>query len=163
MTKTTPTVTILMPFYNADETLTECLESIQKQTETNFELLAIDDGSSDYSLGVFQEIQSQDSRFRLLTPGKVGFVNALNLGLANLNTPLVARMDADDIMAPTRLEKQLQFMHNHPDIALVASMVNLFPEEEIHDGLREYIHWQNGCITPEDIANEIYWESRHST
>lgn len=156
---TPPDVTLLMPCYNAEETLAECLDSIQCQTFASFELLAVDDGSQDGSTRIILDRQSRDARIRLLSPGRVGLVRALNLGLAAARTPLVARMDADDIMAPERLEKQWDFLHAHPDIALVGCQVRLFPEAYIRDGFREYVRWQNRCLTPEDMADEIYWES----
>ena len=107
--KNPPTVTVLMPYYNAEATLVECLNSILRQTVATFELLVVDDGSSDGSRQIILAKQSQDKRIRLLSPGRVGLVKALNLGLAAAQTPLVARMDADDIMEPTRLEKQMAF------------------------------------------------------
>ena len=148
-----------MPYYNAEETLSECLDSILRQTVSTFELLAIDDGSRDGSTRMVLEKKSQDHRIRLISPGRVGLVKALNLGLSAAQTPLVARMDADDIMHPTRLEKQITFMKIHPEIALVGCLVKLFPERDIRDGLLHYSRWQNSCITPEDISDEIYWES----
>ena len=157
--KNPPTVTVLMPYYNAEATLVECLNSILRQTVATFELLVVDDGSSDGSRQIILAKQSQDKRIRLLSPGRVGLVKALNLGLAAAQTPLVARMDADDIMEPTRLEKQMAFMQLHPEIALVGCLVKIFPEVGMRDGFREYGRWQNRCITPDDIADEIYWES----
>ena len=154
-----PTVSVLMPCYNAEETLKECLDSILCQTLSDFELLVVDDGSSDGSVPMIQQKQSQDSRIRLLLPGRVGLVAALNLGLAAAEAPLVARMDADDIMDPTRLEKQEAYLQRHADIVLLGCLVKLFPEASIRDGFREYGRWQNGCVTSEDIADEIYRES----
>lgn len=154
-----PPVSVVMPYYNAEENLRECLDSILCQTMPQFELLVVDDGSSDGSTPIIREKQCQDPRIRLISPGRVGLVEALNQGVAAARAPLVARMDADDIMEPTRLEKQLKFMHSHPDVALVACQVSIFPELGKRDGFREYGLWQNRCISPEDIADEIYWES----
>lgn len=148
-----------MPYHNAEKTLLECLDSILQQTLSTFELLAVDDGSNDRSTSILLEKQSQDKRIRLISPGRVGLVNALNLGLKAARTPLVARMDADDIMTPTRLEKQVAFMQTHPKIALVGCLVEMFPKETIQGGFREYGRWLNRCITHEDISDEIYWES----
>src|SRR5215208_1003595 len=93
-----PAISIVMPFRDAAATLSECLESIKGQTFADFELLAIDDGSADDSAAVVQQLAQHDGRVRLLRPGRVGLVAALNLGIAQAHAPLIARMDADDLM-----------------------------------------------------------------
>ena len=135
------------------------MDSILAQTLTNFELLAVDDGSDDDSCGRIMAKMGGDCRLRLLKPGRVGLVAALNFGMEAAKSMLVARMDADDIMAPTRLQKQVAFLYANPDLVLVASQVRLFPQELVKDGFREYIRWQNSCLNSQDIADEIYWES----
>ena len=100
-----------------------------------------------------------DNRIRLIQGGRNGLVAALNRGLQQATTPFIARMDADDRMYPNRLQAQRDFLLENPEIDLVASRVRLFPEHLIQGGFREYIRWQDECLTPEDIAAEIYWES----
>jgi glycosyltransferase involved in cell wall biosynthesis len=86
-------------------------------------------------------------------------VAALNHGLKNSSAHYIARMDADDRMYPQRLQRQLDYMEQQPEITLVASQARLFPEALIQDGFREYMRWQNGCLSPQQIADEIYVES----
>lgn len=73
--------------------------------------------------------------------------------------PLIARMDADDRMHSDRLAIQWAYMQAHPEVDLVASRVEIFPAETVQEGMRAYLGWQDQCMTPEEIANEIYWES----
>ena len=152
-------VSIVLPIYNAAATLAECLDSIAAQTLTDYELLAINDGSTDDSAELVRSSMAVDGRIRLLEPGRVGLVAALNLGLQSAAAPLVARMDADDIMHATRLEVQSAYLQQHPHVDLVASQVELFAEHEIQAGFREYVRWQNECLSPQAIAANIYVES----
>lgn len=154
----TPEVAVLLPFYNAADTLAETLDSIQAQSLENFALIAVDDGSTDASADIVQERMPNDSRITLLQPGRQGVVGAMNSALAHCRSPLVARMDADDIMHPERLALQLGYLQRNPELDLVGSRVHLFPEERIEGGFAEYIRWQNGCLSPQDIADNIYVE-----
>ncbi len=149
---------VLLPFYNAAPTLVEALDSILTQTLKDFVLIAVDDGSTDNSCQIVHDYIKQDSRIELLQVEHQGVVGAMNHALECCTAPICARMDADDIMAPERLAKQLEFLNANPDIALVGSRVQLFPEEIIQDGFNEYIRWQNSCITPQQIADNIYVE-----
>ncbi len=154
-----PQVSIVMPFRNAEDTLPECLDSLQQQTLQDFEALLVDDGSEDLSAKIVRDLAREDKRFRLLCPGRIGLVAALNLGIEQSRAALIARMDADDIMHPDRLLRQSEFLHDHPDITLVGCRVELFPEDAIRAGYREYVRWQNECVDPGAIAANIYVES----
>lgn len=158
MHKATTELAVLMPFYNAAHTLGETLDTIQNQTLEAFTLIAVDDGCDDDSAEIVRERMSHDGRIRLILPGRQGVVGAMNSALAHCDSPIVARMDADDLMEPQRLQKQLAFLQQNPDIDLVGSRVSLFPEELILDGFHEYIRWQNSCLSPEEIAHNIYVE-----
>lgn len=152
-------VSILLPFHNGAATLEECLDSIQNQTFTDYELLAVNDRSDDPSLAIIRARAEADERIRILeNPGR-GLVSALNYGLANSSAEYIARMDVDDRMYPQRLQRQIEFMEQHPEITLVASQARLFPEEMIQEGFREYMRWQNECLTSQQIADELYVES----
>lgn len=154
-----PLVSVVMPFRNAAETLAEALDSIQSQTMEEFELLAIDDGSQDRSTEILQSRLGSDSRLRIFFPGRVGLVKALNLGIKESRADLVARMDADDVMHPRRLELQYRFLEKRPELALAASRVEMFPPENVKGGYLEYLRWQNGLTKPREIGANIYWES----
>jgi glycosyltransferase involved in cell wall biosynthesis len=94
-----------------------------------------------------------------LHSGGAGLVATLNLGLQSARSPLIARMDADDRMHPGRLRAQLRFMQEHPEVVLAGCRVEMFPRHAVTAGMREYLRWQNDCLEPADIAEEIYVES----
>lgn len=148
-----------MPFRDAAPTLGECLTSVRDQSTGDWELVAVDDGSTDDSAALVREAAAGDPRIRLLSPGPVGLVAALNLGVAESRAELVARMDADDVMSRERLELQSAHLSRHPSVALVACQVRVVPESGIRAGWREYVRWQNACLTADDVASEIFVES----
>ncbi|MGE0081225.1 MAG: glycosyltransferase family 2 protein [Thiohalomonadaceae bacterium] len=156
---TSPAISVLLPFHNAAPTLAAALASCLSQSITDLEVLAVDDGSRDESADIVRSFAAHDERVRLIQPGRLGLVGALNHGLALARAPLVARMDADDVMYPERLRQQHEFMVAHPSTGLCGCRVRVVPEERVEAGFREYIRWQNACVTPAQIAEEIYWES----
>lgn len=152
-----PLVSVLLPFHNAAETIGECVDSILAQTLTGFEVIAVNDFSDDATLNVLQQVS--DERLKIIDNASRGLVSALNTGLACCAAPLVARMDADDIMHVNRLEQQHDYMRRHHDIVLLATRAQKFPQASIRNGYREYMRWQNSVLTSEDIVNQIYIES----
>lgn len=146
-----------MPVFNAASTLAECLDSIFRQTMQDFEIVAVDDSSTDQSVEILQSYG--DPRLRIIKNKQKGIVPALNLGLQFCQSDFVARMDADDVMYEQRLKKQLDVLDRNPEITLCATQVRKFPEEIIQPGYVEYMHWQNACLTQQDIENQIYIES----
>lgn len=154
-----PAVSIVLPFRDEAAYLPGCLASIRAQTLDDWELLAVDDGSMDASAALVRAAAEEDERIRLLQPGRVGLVAALNRGIAEARAPLVARMDADDVMDADRLRAQAAWMDAHPEIGLAATQVELFPAEAVQGGYAEYVRWQNAVLTPATVADEIYVES----
>ncbi len=154
-----PAISILLPAHNAETTLEETLHSIQGQSWEDWELVAVDDGSSDRTGSLLADYAANDGRIRLLQPGRQGLVGALNCGLASARGALVARIDADDLMHPERLARQQQFMLQNPALTLAGCQVRIFPEEQLEAGFREYERWQNRCLSTEEIATELYVES----
>ncbi len=152
-----PSVSIVLPFRNASDTIDEALRSVMRQSLPDWELLAIDDGSTDASAAIVTAIG--DPRVRLLRNPRPGLVNALNLGLGESRAALIARMDSDDIMRPRRLQKQFEAMRSEPALCLCASQVRLFPDAHIRAGYRAYIDWQNTLLHPEQIDAAMFTES----
>jgi len=120
-----PIVTVLMPLYNGEKYVRKAVESILLQTWRDFELLIIDDGSSDRGPDIVSAIT--DERIILLrNSSNMGVAATLNRGLAMARGRYIARMDADDISLPDRLERQVRFMDNHPDVGISGGWVRLF-------------------------------------
>jgi glycosyltransferase involved in cell wall biosynthesis len=155
----TPRVSIVLPVRDAWDTLDACMDSIRRQTFEDFEVVAVDDGSADGSTGILARWAGRDPRIRHIRTPRRGLVPALNLGLSAARAVFVARMDADDLMEPQRLALQHRRLASDPALAVVGSRIRLFPEELIRDGYRHYADWQNACVTPRDIADEIYVEA----
>ncbi len=152
-----PLVSVLLPFHNAADTLADCIDSILVQTLADFEIIAVNDFSNDASLQILQAFC--DDRIKIIDNEHRGLVPSLNTGLAYCRAPLIARMDADDIMYPDRLAKQYEYMRRHCDVVLLAARARKFPEATIRNGYREYMRWQNSVLSHEDINNQIYIES----
>jgi len=152
-------VSVVLPVRNAQMTLHRCLASISNQSLADFEVIVVNDGSQDRSEELVTHWMQRDARFRLINQPALGLVAALNLGIQSARGEYIARMDADDVMYARRLQNQLQYLQQNRQIGLVASKVKVFPKARLTDGLKEYIRWQNNCISSDDIANEIYVES----
>ena len=148
-----------MPCFNAERTLLEALESLIEQTFTDFEVIAVDDGSTDATPQVLQEWGDRDRRLHIISRPHAGLVHALNAGLEACRAPYVARMDADDRSYPERLALQVAFLEAHPEVSVVSCRVKGFPEEEMRQGFRIYIDWLNSLLSDEDIRREIFVES----
>jgi glycosyltransferase involved in cell wall biosynthesis len=108
-----PEVTVIVPIYNGSAYLSETINSLLSQSFSGFELLAIDDGSTDDSSNIVRSFK--DERIRLIQKSNGGLCEALNLGIAEARAPYIARSDQDDISFPERLERQLQVMADHPE------------------------------------------------
>jgi len=128
MAATSPTVSVVMPVYNAARYLAEAVESILAQTFGDFEFVIVDDGSTDRSPATLDDYAARDARIRIVRRANTGIVGALNDALAESKAPLIARMDADDVSLPERLEKQVAYMRDHDEcIALGSRVVGIDP------------------------------------
>ncbi len=154
-----PRVSVVMPCYNARATVDEAITSILENTLTDLELIAVDDGSEDGTAELLREWAGKDERVEPLLLEHAGLIEALNAGWRAARAPLIARMDADDLAASSRLEKQVEFLARHSGVAAVSSLVESFPPEAVREGFQVYLDWLNGLVTPEDIAREIFVES----
>jgi glycosyltransferase involved in cell wall biosynthesis len=114
-------VTVLMPAFNAERTIRESIQSLQEQTVRDWTLLVIDDGSSDHTPQIVREMAADDARITLLEQDHAGLCAALNRGLQAAQTPVIARLDSDDLWAPEHLEKQLAFWSEHPEIPVLGT------------------------------------------
>ena len=114
-----PAVSVVLAVYNAGGYLRPAVASVLAQTFADFELIAIDDGSTDGSGAVLAKFAAADPRVRLVTQPNAGLIASLNRGVALARAPLIARMDGDDLCRPDRLAKQVAFMARHPEVVLL--------------------------------------------
>jgi len=115
-----PLVSVIMPVFNAALYLDEAIESILRQTFTDFELIIINDGSTDYSSELLKQWEGKDNRIRLFSQKNKGRAITRNRGLELASTGYVAMMDADDIAAPNRLQLCYEYLENHHDVVAVS-------------------------------------------
>src|SRR4051794_15571169 len=119
-----PKITVLMPVYNAAEYIRETIDSVLSQSFTDFEFLIINDGSTDQSEEIIKSYS--DPRIRLINNEKnMRLIATLNKGIELAKGEYIARMDADDICLPTRLEKQYKVMEDNKDIALCGTGIKM--------------------------------------
>lgn len=116
-----PAISVVMPAFNAGAYLLEAVESILGQTERDFELILINDGSADATHEIAQELCARDSRIRYFSQENSGIVATLNRGLDLCRGEFIARMDADDIAHSRRFEKQLQLLQQNPQVVICGS------------------------------------------
>ena len=115
-------LTVLMPAYNAERYIALAIESVLTQTFTEFQVLIVDDGSTDGTSAVIRSFN--DRRITLIGQENQGVAKALNTGLQAARADLIVRFDADDICYPERLDIQYRFMIDHPEYVLAGSMVD---------------------------------------
>jgi glycosyltransferase involved in cell wall biosynthesis len=154
-----PAVSVLLPCYNTAETLEEAIGSLARQTLTDFEVVAVDDGSTDGTARILERWASGDHRLRILAQPHGGIVKALNAGLKICRASYVARMDGDDRCHPERLARQVAFLETHPEIAVAGCRVEGFPAGQVRQGFNIYLDWLNALLTDADIRLEIFVES----
>lgn len=118
-----PLLSVVMPVYNCRPYLADAITSIRRQTFENFELILIDDGSTDGSAKIMDTAAAADPRLRIIRRPNTGIVGALNDGLAASRGRFLARMDGDDISVPSRFTRQLDFLQANPSVALVGVSV----------------------------------------
>lgn len=156
----TPAVSVVLPAYRAEATLGAAIASILAQSDPDFELVVIDDGSDDGTGLIAQACAALDPRVRVLSfPANRGIVAALNAGLAAARAPLVARMDADDLAHPQRLTKQRAFLAAHPEVGLVGCLVAHAGLAGDTRGYALYVDWLNRLVDPAAIALSAFVES----
>jgi len=153
-----PRVSVLLPVYNAASTLASALQSVGRQSETDWECIVVDDGSHDDSFEIARATAAADARFRVVRSAHAGIVSALNRGLPQCRGEFVARMDADDLMHSARLARQADALDAAPELAGLGSHVRIFPRSTLGSGMRAYEHWINRIDSEARILDELLVE-----
>ena len=126
-------VSVVLPIFNGQPYLTGAIESLLSQTLTDFEIIAVDDGSTDQSLAILSRFARRDSRLRVIMRKNTGIETALNEGIDAARSEFIARMDSDDVACPDRLQNQLAFMQAHDRVVLLGGAYRLI------DGVGRYL------------------------
>lgn len=126
--KKTPQISVCIPMYNAAQYIGECLDSVLSQTFTDYEVVVIDDGSTDASCAIVETYH--DERIRLVRK-EHNYIATINSLFEEARGKYVARMDADDVMYPHRLQVQFEFMESHPDVDILGSGMSILGKDEV--------------------------------
>lgn len=152
-----PAVSVLLPVYNAEKYVAVAIESILKQSFTNFEVIIIDDASLDKSWEIIKKYAKDDKRMvALRNKHNLGGCMILNKGLSLARGKYIARADHDDWSYPDRLEKQFEFMELHPEVGIVGGVMEIINETGKVIGKRKY------NLSDREIRKKIFWYSPFS-
>jgi GT2 family glycosyltransferase len=154
-----PRVAVLLPARNAAATVRAAAVSILRQTERDLALVCVDDGSTDGTSAALERLAARDRRVRVLRGPGEGIARALERGRAACDAEVIARMDADDVAHPRRLELQRAALAADPGLAAVGGRVRLFPRGTVREGMRRYAAWLNGLTSPALVARDLLVEA----
>jgi glycosyltransferase involved in cell wall biosynthesis len=153
-----PLVSILIPFKNTAKFLPDCLQSICDQKYKNWEILAVDDHSCDYSAQIVRAFSKRDKRIKLLENDGHGIILALRKAYANSKGQLITRMDSDDLMTPDKIKVMVELLLNHGLAHIAIGKVKYFSEYELGNGYKRYEKWLNKLTQKGTNYSEIYKE-----
>lgn len=150
-------LSVVMSCYNSEKYLASAIDSILNQTFTDFEFIIWNDGSTDRTEEIIKSYD--DSRIRYFYHENTGLGQALRLACQEVKSPIIARMDADDIALPNRLQIEYDYLQSHPDVVLVSSAVNFIDDDNNFQGRsfpytkdvilrRLLIRWHNAIVHP---------------
>jgi glycosyltransferase involved in cell wall biosynthesis len=155
-----PTVTVIIPAYNAEKYMSQTLKTVLSQTYTDFELLVIDDGSSDRTAEIVADCA--DPRVRLITQVNQGVSAARNTGIANATGEFVAFLDADDLWVSHKLETHIRHLRTNPKLGMSFSRVEyLTPDGQptgaisnlrLHNIKIQHLYYENLACTPSNVV-----------
>ena len=154
----TPLVSILIPFKNTEAYLDDCITSILCQTYSNWELLIVDDASTDLSYSIVEGYAKKDPRIKLLRNTRSGIIDALKLAFSLSKGEFVTRMDSDDVMRPHKIEVLANNLMTHGLQHVAIGQVHYFSEDGIKAGYKSYEIWLNGLTSKGLNYSEIYKE-----
>lgn len=149
-----PKVSVIMSVYNDAAYLKGSIESILKQTYSDFEFLITNDGSTDGSMKILEEYSAKDERIKVFNQTNIGLTRTLNNSIKQANGELIARMDADDISLPNRLARETAFLDNHPNVAVVSTFAKVINDQG------EVISEHRPGLKNEDIKKLIFFSGQ---
>ena len=153
-----PNVSILMPVKNAGDFLIPCINSIIQQTYSNWELVAINDHSTDESRDVLMNYAANESRIIVVDNLGNGIIPALKAGLSMARGKLITRMDSDDLMSPDKIELMVTRITSMGKGNLVVGLVQYFSDGQLGTGYAQYAEWLNSLSQSQSNFEDIYKE-----
>jgi glycosyltransferase involved in cell wall biosynthesis len=159
MPRSSPKVSVVLPFYNAEKTLSVALQSIANQDYTDWECVMVNNNSSDGSRDIALGWEHHDPRFTLLNEERQGVMYASNRGCDAARGDYLARMDADDVSLPGRLRLQSEFLDQNPEFGAVAGKVLHVGDPQNTEGFRRFVEWSNSLCTYKEIYHRRFIEA----
>ncbi len=151
-------VSILIPVRNGEQFLEECLDSIIRQTYLDWELIVVDDHSSDGTELILKNYSNQDNRITFLKNSGKGIIDALQLAYSKSSGEFITRMDADDIMIPNKIELMVQKLEQKGKGFVAVGLVEYFAKNGVGEGYFKYQEWLNDLTLTERNFEEVYRE-----
>lgn len=148
-----PKVSVVMPVYNGEAYVLEAITSILNQTFTDFELIVINDGSTDNTAAILKKLRDIERIKILNNTVNEGLIFTRNKAIINCNGSYIALLDSDDVAKPNRLEKQVRFLEANPDYALIGSNIDII------SGEGKYLYTQNYNIAPDFIPSILLFQN----
>jgi glycosyltransferase involved in cell wall biosynthesis len=153
-----PTTSILLPVFNAAPWLHACLQSIQQQSISDWELLAVNDHSTDNSLSILNDFAKADTRIKVFQNKDKGIIPALRLAFEKSSGPFITRMDADDVMAARKLEALTNLLLKNGRGHVATGLVKYIADTPLGDGYLRYEKWLNTLCDKNNHYEDIYRE-----
>jgi len=153
-----PPLSVLLPVRNGEGVVRRALESLSRQTFSDFEVVVVDDGSTDGTGEILQSLAREDNRIRVFPREAMGIVPALEFARAQAGGRYLARMDADDGAFSERLQSQMDLMASDRRIVLCGTGVVYFPRERVREGALRYESWINGLSTHDALVRDLFVE-----
>lgn len=153
-----PITSIILPFHNAEKTLLRTITSLFNQSFKKFEIILINNNSTDNSSKEAIQSAVNDSRIKLISEPRQGVVYAANAGMKAAKGKYIARMDADDVAHPERLEKQFKHLELNPAISISATQVNYRTDNKELSDFSHFTDWSNNLTTWQDIFQNRFVE-----
>lgn len=141
-------VSILLPFLDAAATLNEAIASMAAQLFNDWELLLVDNASTDVGPTIAHHWAEHDPRIRIVHEPRIGIAHALKTGLDHAQGKYIARMDADDVSHPERLAKQVAYLDAHPEIGVLGTRTAFASSVQESRGMQAFVQWQNALLHP---------------
>jgi len=154
-----PQISVILPVKDAAGTLPACLESLSSQSLADFDVWAVDDGSTDESPEILRKHASRDQRFHVVRIEHAGIVEAINQGVRRSSGGLLARMDADDRCHRDRFLLQTKYLAAHPDVDVCSCLIAPARGTELKGGYAAYVQWLNTLVDHDEISLNLFVES----